>query len=306
MLRLSLITCPIALYSTASERARIGFHQFNAKTGNRVRQPKIDEGTGQPVEPDDIVRGYQEGEEPFVEITDEDIAAIAPEFSKTVVIDGFVPREEIDLAYVSRSYHVVPDGPAGVDVHALIRETLASTRTAALARVVMANREQALVLVPRGDGILAVVMHYAYEMNEEVVAHPGETVRIPREMRSLAKSLVAHKMRRFDPTKFRDGYEEALKEMIDRKRRGRPIKARPAKRARPVGDLLEALRRSVRKPSSPSGARRSPKKARGAKTGLRKASPRKSAVSKPSPGQSSSRNAAKGAAKKQPPVRVRR
>jgi DNA end-binding protein Ku len=151
-LRLSLVSCPIALYPATSESEKVRFNQLNRRTGNRIRYLKVDAATGEEVEGEDIVKGYQVAKGRFVEIADEDLEAVAVESTRTIDIDQFVPKDEIDDLYNIRPYYIAPEGKIGAEAFVTIREAIAATGKVALGRVVLSTREHVIALEPRGRG----------------------------------------------------------------------------------------------------------------------------------------------------------
>ena len=245
-LRLSLVQCPIALYPATTEREKVSFHQINEKTGHRIRYVKVDAESGRQVDADDIVMGYEAQKGEFVQITDEELEAIALESRHVVDIDEFVPRKEIDDIYKMRPYYVVPDGDAGEDAFAVIREVIARTDRVALGRVVLTSREHVIALEPRGKGLMGMLLRYPYEVvDEHEIFADIDDAKLSKDMIELAEHIVRTKSGHFHPEKFKDHYENALRDLIRKKRKGEPIE--PKKPAEPnnVINLMDALRRSV-------------------------------------------------------------
>jgi DNA end-binding protein Ku len=246
-LRLSLVTCPIELYPATTQSEKTHFHQINRKTGHRLRQQMVDEETGKVVDKQDKGRGYELGKGRYVEIEEDEIAAVQVESTHTIDIDGFVPRDEIDPRYRDRPYYVAPDGKAGTEAFAVIRDAMKDKQRVALARVVIAHREHMVALEPLGKGILATTLHYDYEMRDENdVFKDIPATRIQRDMIELAEHILDSKAARFDPGKFRDRYESALKKLVQRKAAGKIIEApaAPAQRDNVI-NLMDALRQSL-------------------------------------------------------------
>src|SRR5215217_3478578 len=166
-LRLSLVSCPIALYPATSESEKVRFHQLHKQTGNRIRYRKVDEETGKEVDSEDIVKAYQISKGNYVELTDEDLEAVAIESNRTIDIDQFVPRDEIDDLYNIRPYYIAPEGKIGADAFVTIREAIAATDKVALGRVVLTTREHVIALEPRGKGLMGTLLRYPYEVRDE-------------------------------------------------------------------------------------------------------------------------------------------
>jgi DNA end-binding protein Ku len=270
-LRLSLVSCPIALYPATSEREKIRFHQINSETGGRVRIRRVDEGTGKEVPYDQIVKGYEVGKGQYVEVTDEELEAIALESTKTIDIDSFVPREEIDQLYNIRPYYIAPEGKVGVDAFAVIRDVIEQTGKVALGRVVLTSREHVMALEPRGKGLMGTLLRYPYEVREESEFFDDIPAgHVTKDMIELAKHIVKTKSGHFQPEKFEDHYETALRELLKQKQAGVEIK--PAKASKPANviNLMDALRRSVE--TEGATARTAPRRAVAGRKSGRKAS----------------------------------
>src|SRR4051794_3886196 len=245
-LRLSLVSCPIQLFPATSESEKISFNQINKETGNRVRYRKVDEGTGDEVRGENIVKGYQISKGQYLELTDDELDAIAIESTRTIDIDQFVPKIEIDDLYYVRPYYIAPEGEVGLDAFLVIRNAIEQMNMVALGRVVLTNREHVIALEPRGKGLMGTLLRYPYEVradNDYFEDIPDR--KIAKDMMDLAKHIVGTKAGHFHPEQFTDQYETALKDLIDKKAKGVKIAPRPERSSTPVIDLMEALRRSA-------------------------------------------------------------
>jgi DNA end-binding protein Ku len=263
-LRLSLVSCPIQLFPATSEREKISFNQINKETGNRVRYRKVDESTGEEVPADEIVKGYQVDKGRYVEINDEEIEAIALESTRTIEIDEFVPRSEIDDLYLIRPYYIVPDGKVGQDAFAVIRNVIKQMNMVAIGRVVLTSREHVIALEARGKGLMGTLLRYPYEVRDESEYFDDiQDVKLSKDMMDLAQHIVKTKTGHFAPEKFEDHYETALKELVEKKMKGIKIEA-PRERGEPtkVINLMDALRRSVRSEQQQSGRKQTAKRGR--------------------------------------------
>jgi DNA end-binding protein Ku len=264
-LRLSLVSCPIQLFPATSERDKVSFNQINSKTGNRVRNRRVDDGTGEPVDSEDIIRGYEVAKGSYIEITDEELAAIALESTRTIDIDEFVPRSEIDELYNVRPYYIAPDGKVGQDAFAVIRDAIAQMGMVAIGRVVLTSREHIIAMEPRGKGLMGTLLRYPYEVRaDKDYFDEIPDVTIAKDMMELARHIVETKRGHFDPGKFEDRYEVALRELIGRKVHGEHIDV-PQQERRPenVVNLMDALRRSLANENvSPEARAPKPKKGR--------------------------------------------
>ena len=270
-LRLSLVSCPVALYPATTESDKIRFNQINRDTGNRVRYRKVDEGTGEEVGSDSIVKGFEVSKGRYIEVTDEEIEAVALDSSKTIEIERFVPSTEIDPVYHMRPYYLAPDGEVAHEAFIVIRDTIAAMKKVAIARVVLTTREHVIALEPRGKGLLGITLRYPYEIRkEDQYFDEIENEKIPKDMLELASHIVDTKSGHFKPEKFEDDYENALKELLKKKRAGEKIEAPKEREPAKVINLMDALRRSVsaeraggvrRKPARNSAQRRTAKRA---------------------------------------------
>ncbi|WP_083850554.1 non-homologous end joining protein Ku [Rhodovulum sp. PH10] len=244
-LRLSLVSCPVALYPATSDSQKVRFHLIDRETGHRIRMQKVDAETGDPVEPGDIVRGY-ETDDGFVEITDEDLSSIALDSSRTIDITRFVPRSEIDDLYNVRPYYIVPDGAVGQQAFAVIREAIRQHDMVALGRVVLSTREHVIALEPRGKGLLGTLLRYPYEVRDERDYFddiPEE--KTPKEMIALAGHIIETMKGDFSPDELEDRYETALRELIERKAGGETITPQKSEQPAKVVSLMDALKRSI-------------------------------------------------------------
>jgi DNA end-binding protein Ku len=246
-LRLSLVTCPVALYPATSDTEKVSFNQINRKTGHRIKYAKVDAETGEEVPSEDITKGYKVDTDTYVEVTKNELEDVALESTHTIEIDEFVPKSDIDSRYLIRPYYLVPDGKVGHDAFAVIRETIRSMDKVAIGRVVLTNREHIIALEPLGKGLMGTLLRYPYEVrSEQDYFDDIQDVKITKDMLDLAKHIVEKKSGVFEPEKFEDHYETALIDLINRKRSGVRItaKAEP-KTAGNVINLMDALKRSL-------------------------------------------------------------
>ncbi|HEY2534677.1 MAG TPA: Ku protein [Xanthobacteraceae bacterium] len=258
-LRLSLVSCPVQLFPATSEREKISFNQINRETGNRIRYRKVDEGTGDEVSAEDIVKGYEISKDHYIEITDEDLQSIALDSTKTIDIDEFVPKAEIDELYSIRPYYIAPDGKVGQDAFAVIRDIIEQMKIVALGRVVLTSREHVIAMQPRGKGLMGTLLRYPYEVRAEKGYFDDiPDLKLGKDMMELAKHIVETKRGHFQPQKFEDHYETALKELIEKKSKGIKIEAHEEEQPSKVINLMDALRRSVE--VGKGGAKASPSK----------------------------------------------
>jgi DNA end-binding protein Ku len=281
-LKLSLVSCPIALFPAASEREKISFHQINKKTGNRIKYRKVDADSGDEVESEDIIKGYEVGKGEYLELGPEELEAVAIESKRVIDIDEFVPKKEIDELYLNNPYYIVPDGEVGQQAFAVIREAINKEGMVAIGKVVFTSREHIIALEARGKGMMGVTLRYPYEVRKEEEYFddiPDE--KVPKDMLELATHIVETKKGHFDPDKFEDRYEDALKDLLKKKQSGKPIERPEHREPAKVISLMDALRRSVetergtgerRKPERAASDRRAPKKAGRSSARAKKAS----------------------------------
>lgn len=246
-LKLSLVSCPIALFPATSEREKISFHQLNKETGNRIRYRKVDAETGDEVEQADIIKGYEVQKGEYIELDPEELEAVAIESKRTIEIEEFVPKKEIDELYMRDPYYIVPDGEVGQQAFAVIREAIRKEGMVALGKVVFTSREHIIALEARDNGMVGVTLRYPYEVRKpEEYFDTIEKEKVPKDMLDLAIHIVETKKGKFDPERFEDHYENALKELIRKKQKGEKIE-RPKEPSRGnVINLMDALRQSVK------------------------------------------------------------
>ena len=260
-LKLSLVSCPIALFPATSEREKISFHQINKETGNRIRYKKVDAETGDEVDNSEIVKGYEVTKGEYIELDPDELEAVAIESKRIIDIEEFVPRNEIDELYLRDPYYIVPDGEVGQQAFAVIRDAIRKEGMVALGKVVFTSREHIIALEARGKGMLGVTLRYPYEVRNEAEYFDSiEDEKIPKDMIDLAVQIVETKIGHFKPQQFQDQYEDALKDLLRRKQKGEKIE-RPKERAPSnVINLMDALRQSVKAGAS-SGTRRTTSRA---------------------------------------------
>jgi DNA end-binding protein Ku len=268
-LKLSLVSCPISLFPATSGREKISFHQLNRDTGNRIRYRKVDAETGNDVEASDIIKGYEVSKGDYITLEPEELEAIALESKRTIEIDEFVPKGEIDDLYLADPYYVVPDGEVGQQAFAVIREAIRTEGMVAIGKVVFTSREHIIALEPRGKGMMGVTLRYPYEVRKPDEYFEGiEDEKIPKDMLELATHIVDTKRGKFEPDKFEDEYEDALKELLRKKQKGEKIEAPKERAPSNVINLMDALRNSVKAEGSRAPAR-SAKKGRKKSEGQR-------------------------------------
>jgi DNA end-binding protein Ku len=245
-LKLSLVSCPIALYPATSEREKISFHQLNKNTGHRIKYRKVDADTGDELEASDIIKGYEVGKGEYIEVDPEELEAIALESKRTIEIDEFVPKDQIDVLYMNNPYFIVPDGEVGAEAFAVIREAINKEGMVAIGKVVFTSREHIIALEARGKGLVGITLRYPYEVRKEQEYFDDiPAPKITKDMLELATHIIETKTGEFDPKKFEDQYEDAVKELLKKKQAGEKIEAPKQREPSNVVNLMEALRRSI-------------------------------------------------------------
>jgi DNA end-binding protein Ku len=247
-LKLSLVSCPVVLYPASTSVEKTRFHMINRETGNRLKQQMIDAETGDVVESDQKGRGYELKKGQYVEIEKEELEAVQIESNHTIEIDSFVPSDEIDKRYYNHPYYVAPDGKAAVDAFAVIRDAMKDEDRVALARIVLTNREHVMAIEPLGKGLLGTTLRYPYELrDEDDFFEDIKTPKITKDMVELAGHILQTKSAHFDPSKFKDEYEDALKALVRRKASGKTIKLpEPEEKPDNVINLMDALKASLK------------------------------------------------------------
>ena len=282
-LKLSLVTCPVLLYPASTSADKTRFHMINKETGNRLKQQMVDAETGDIVEGGQKGRGYELKKGEYVEIEQDELDAVQIESNHTIDIDSFVPSDEIDKRYLDHPYYIAPDGKAGVDAFAVIRDAMKDQARVALARIVLTNREHIIAIEPLGKGLLGTTLRYPYELRDEDEYFDDiRNPKISKDMIELAGHILKTKAAHFDPSKFKDEYEDALKALVKRKAAGKPVKiAEREEKPDNVISLMDALKQSLKgkapakraapAPSRRAGQRRPGKKAHRSAVRARKA-----------------------------------
>jgi len=272
-LKLSLVSCPIALYPASSGSERVSFNRINSKTGNRLKQQMVDAESGEPVDKEDIKRGYEYAKGQYIVVEDEEIDKIKIESTHTIEIDSFVPRSEIDDRYLDGPYYISPTDKVGQEAFSVIRDAMRAKKMVGLARVVLTRREHVVMLEPFDKGLLATTLRYPYEIRDQADYFEDiPDLKLPAEMMTLAAHIVDTKAGHFDPKSFEDHYEKALVELLRNKQAGLPVQTIGEEKSAPrVINLMDALKASInastKKPAAASTGTRRP--AAKKKTGTR-------------------------------------
>src|SRR4051812_15823273 len=246
-LKLSLVACPVSVFTATTSSERVSFRQINKQTGNRLRQQLVDEVTRDVVDAADKGRGYEVDKNVYIQVEEEELEALEIESNHTIDIDSFVPRSQIDERYLDSTYYIAPNDQVGREAFAVIREAMRGKDMVGLGRIVLAKRERVIALQPWDKGLLATTLRYANE-----VRNAGEyfdeipDTKIPKEMLQLAEHILETKTGDFDPETFVDHYEEAVVDMLKSKQAGVKLpKQKAAAPASNVVNLMDALRKSV-------------------------------------------------------------
>jgi DNA end-binding protein Ku len=277
-LRLSLVACPVSLYTATSTAGDIHFHLINPDTGHRVRTQAIDPDGGE-VDRKTLVRGYEFEKDRYLLLTNEEIKSVRLESTGTIDIERFVDGAQIDRIWWNDPYYLVPDGKAGLDAYIVIRDAMVKSGKVALGRVVIGTRERLIAIEPRGEGMLVTTLRSHDEIRDaEPLFEAIPQRRSDQKMLVIAEQIIDQLGGPFDPTQFNDRYEEALRALIrDKQAGGATEVTAPAPRDDNVIDLMEALRRSLEKSGKADPVRKPPAKSE------RPSAVQKRAASKPAP-----------------------
>jgi DNA end-binding protein Ku len=256
-LRLSLVTCPVALYPATSEAETVRFNYINPQTGNRIRMKTVDAGTGEELSRGGLVKGFEIAKGEYVLLDKDDFEQVRLESTRIIDIEKFVPREGIDRLYWDMPYHLVPSGKTGVEAFAVIREAMKKKGMVAIGRLVMSTRERICAIEIEDAGLLLTTLRTAEEVRD-VTGMP--TAPLPKpdpQMLAIAEKIVEQQAGAFDPADFVDRYEDALRALIEQKKKGRPVRPMAvANDDTKVVDLMAALKRSLKGGDAPGPARR--------------------------------------------------
>ena len=302
-LKLSLVSCPVQLFPATTTKERVSFHLLHRDTGNRLRRKLVDPETDEAVESDEQVKGYQVAKNEYVILEEEEIDAVAIESTHTIDIETFVPRDEIDETFLDTPYYLTPDGKLGEEAFAVIRDAMREKNVVGIGRVVLYRRERPIMLEPRGKGLVATTLRYAYEVreDEDYFENIGEP-EVSEEMLDLATHIIGRKLSHFDPKRFEDRYQNALLELIKAKQTHQPVKvAANAPKPSNVVSLMDALRRSIAEQDNGKSAtkeEKAPARAKAEKTAVPEKVAKPAAQAKPKPAAAASRRTAAKASPK--------
>lgn len=249
-LKLSLVTCPVAMTPATSEAEKVRFHTLNKETGNRVVSQYIDSVTGKPVKDDDDVRGYARGENDYVILTDEDLDAVALDTVKTIDIEKFVPADSIEWVYLEKPHYLMPDDAVGNEAFAVIRDAMKSDKVVGVSKLVIGRRERAVILEPRDEGIVLWSLRFGDEVRPEEEYFENIDEKADPELVPLVQKLIKQKTERWSPDMVSDPIQESLLKLIAEKKKAmkptrKSAKGKPEAATTNVVNIMDALRKSL-------------------------------------------------------------
>lgn len=243
-LRLSLVSCPVALVPATTEAKRVRFNQLNSKTGNRVQQQLIDSKTGEVVDRDEIVKGYEYDRGRYITVSDDELKALQIESSKIIDLDRFVDRDEVDPVYLDKPYYVYPDGQLAADTFRVISQAMEHKNKVGMGRVTMSSREHLVLVEPRDGGLVMTTIRSADEVRPAEFG-PLAKSEIDADMVAIAETIIERRSGAFEPEDFRDKYQDALRELVAEKTKGQVVAPREVAEPPKVINLMDALKRSL-------------------------------------------------------------
>ena len=252
-LRLSLVTCPVALYTATERAADVHFHLINPETNNRIRMQTVDIGTGEPVERSELVKGFEVGKNKYVLFDKEELDAVKLESTRVIDIEEFVDAASIDRIYWDEPYYLGPSGKTGIEAYSVIRAAMEKQSKVALGRLVLHQRERICALEPRDGGILLTTLRAHDEIRSAGQAFDRNLPKPDPRMLQIAEKIIEQQEAEFDPSEFKDRYEDALRDLIERKTKGEKlVTSEEPEKEEKVVDLMEALQRSLKGGGGPS------------------------------------------------------
>jgi len=275
-LRLSLVTAPVSLHAAVTSGGRIALHKIHKPTGERIHYENVVEDVGE-VDKDDIAKGFEVDKGRYVVVEDEELERLKLESTRTIDLVQFVDRDELDPLYFDKGYFVAPDGKIGDEAYRVIREALRRSGKVALGQVVLSRRERIAALRPCGRGLVLDTLRYGHEVRDGKDVFEGvEDAGVDKEHLELATEIMKRKTKAFDPDRFHDHYQEALRDLVKAKLKGKLPEPIEAPKVTNVVNLMDALKRSLgdkaKAPASPTKtAKRKP-------AGKRKAAAKKKAA----------------------------
>lgn len=251
-LKLSLVTCPVAMAPATTDNEKVKFHTLNRKTGNRVVSQYVDAVSGKAVDEDDEVKGYQHGEDEYVMLEEDEIDAVALESTRTIDIEMFVPRDSIEWIWYDKPHYLTPDDPVGEEAFSVIRDAMEATGRVGISRLVMYRRERAVMLEPRGRGIVLWTLRYGDEVRDKDTYFGDiKNGKPDSKLLALVRTLIDERTKPWDAKMVDDPVQDRLLEIIAAKKKGkkRPVskaKAEPESSSNVI-NIMDALRKSIAK-----------------------------------------------------------
>lgn len=259
-LKLSLVTCPVAMVPATSDNEKVRFRTLNRESGNRVVSQYVDAVTGQPVEEDDEVKGYESAKDEYVVLEDDEIAAVALESTRTINIEMFVPRDSIEWIWYDKPHYLTPDDRVGEEAFAVIRDAMEATGMVGISRLVLYRRERAVALMPCGRGIVLWTLRYGDEVRQSEAYFEGiRQTQVDPELMKLAQTLIDERTKPWDPALISDPVQDRLLELIASRKRGKKpsvskSKAQPEQQDNVI-NIMDALRQSISAEKAPDKGR---------------------------------------------------
>jgi DNA end-binding protein Ku len=247
-LKLSLVTCPVAMTPAISQSEKVRFHTLNRATGNRIRSRYIDAETEKPLDEGDEVKGYERGEGDYVMLEEDELESVALESTRTIDVDMFVPKESIDWVWYDSPYYLTPDGEVGEEAYSVIRDAMAATEMVGISRLVLNGRERAVMLEPRDLGTVAWTLRFGDEVRDPNLYFGDiKSEKHDPKLTSLVATLIDEKTRPWSPSMVEDPVQDRLLEIIASKKKGkRPSKPKAApERPHNVISIFDALKKSI-------------------------------------------------------------
>ena len=244
-LRLSLVTCPVALYPATSEAETVHFNLINPETNNRIKMKTVDAGTGEEVSRGDLVKGFEVAKGEYVLFDKEELDAVKLESTRIIDIEKFVPRVSIDRLYWDTPYHLVPMGKTGIEAYAVIRAAMAKQNKVAIGRLVMSTRERVCAIEIEEGALVLNTLRTAEEVRAIGAIASPDLPKPDPQMLQIAEKIIEQQSGDFDPSEFRDRYEDALRALIEDKRKGKPVRPQKPANDDKVVDLMAALKKSL-------------------------------------------------------------
>lgn len=246
-LKLSLVTCPVAMLPATSDAEKVRFHTVNRATGNRVHARYVDAETGKPVDDKDQVKGYERDEGEYVMLQDAELDAVALESARTINIDCFVPADSIGWIWYDVPHYLIPDEKVGEEAFSVIREAMVKSNTRAISRVVLYHRERAVLLEPRDNGMILWTLRYGDEVRDDAQYFKGVKGKSDSKGKQQVTRLIASHTKDWSASLVTDPVEQTLRSMIKAKqnRAGRSTKKARASKSDNVIDLMALLKKSL-------------------------------------------------------------